>query len=111
MAGVFGGVLGSLIGVLGAAIGTLAARGRARRFAIGSLWAVAALGVALLAVGIAALVSSQPWVVWYSAALTGGLCLALGVAMMGVVRRRYAEAELRRMKAADAGRPLARQGR
>jgi hypothetical protein len=110
-AGVFGGVLGSLIGVLGATIGSLAARGRARRFAIGSLWTVAALGAVLLVVAVAALVSSQPWVVWYSAALTGGLCLVLGLATMGVVRRRYAEAELRKMKAADARRTLASQGR
>jgi hypothetical protein len=72
---------------------------------------VASAGAALLVVALVALVSSQPWVVWYSAAFTGGLCLVLGLAMVGVVRKRYAEAELRRMKAADAGRALARLGR
>ncbi len=108
-AGIFGGVFGSLMGVLGAAIGALAARGRGRRFAIVSLWTVAGLGAALLIIAIVALVSSQPWVVWYSSALTGGLSLILGLAMVKVVGRRYAEAELRRMQPADAGMPLASQ--
>jgi hypothetical protein len=108
-AGVFGGALGSLIGVLGASIGALAARGRARRFAIGSTWAVAGLGTVLLIVATFALASSQPRAVWYSAALIGGLCLILGITMVRLVRRRYAEAELRKMQAADAGRPLTSQ--
>lgn len=68
---------------------------------------VTCVGGALLIVAILALLSSQPRVVWYSAALTGGLCFILGLAMMRLVRRRYAEAELRKIHAADAGRPLA----
>jgi hypothetical protein len=102
-AGAVGGIGGSLLGVLGAGLGILMARGRGRVFVIGVLWGLRVVGSAGLVVGAVAVASSQPYAVWYPVTLSGGLCLALGLVLMPVARRRYAETELRRIRAIDLG--------
>jgi hypothetical protein len=87
--GVIGGVAGSMLGLTAAILGLFIARG----------------GLVVLTAGVWALVSSQPYAVWYPLLLVGGL----SVILFGGIRRRardaYTDAELRRMRAADLSRP------
>ena len=101
---VFGG-LGSLLGIAGGLVGVLASRGKARRLAMGLARGTLILGPLALAGGIAAAALGQPYEVWYPLALVGALCAGLGLYMPRLLRRRYEQAELRRMQSLDAGDP------
>jgi len=104
VAGLVFGVLGSLLGLAGGLMGLLASRGRARRLAMGLARGMLVLGPLALAGGIAAAALGQPYEVWYPLAISGALCAGLGLYMPRLLRRRYEQAELRRMQALDAGR-------
>ena len=98
-----GSVGGSLVGVWGAVLGTaggyLVPRGRGKGFVFGLLVAGAAVGAVALAYGVAALVAGQPYPVWYGPGLIGVILLGLSVPFVFVMRHRYREVELRRMRA------------
>jgi hypothetical protein len=101
-AGIAGGIAGSVLGVAGAAIGLLASWGRGRRYVLAAMVALIAVGAGLLVAGAVAATGSQPW------SVTGALVIP-GAVMVGVVggtfrnvRRTYAQAELRRIRALDA---------
>jgi ABC-type uncharacterized transport system permease subunit len=64
-------------------------------------WALVAVGVVLLAAGVSALVSGQPYAVWYGLGFPGLLVGGLVGGLMGVVRQRYREAEGRRIESRD----------
>ena len=96
---VVGGVGGSLLGLLGAAAGTLAPQGKGRSWILGSMTAAVGLGVVQLAAGIVALATGQPYGIWYPLLLTGVIFTVVVGALLPVVRRRYDEAEQRRMQA------------
>jgi hypothetical protein len=100
-AGLIGGIGGSLVGLLGALVGWLGGAGRARRFVLGALWAMTALGVVSLIAGFLALAREQPYAVYYPLLLAGVLCATLGLFLRGNLSKRYAARELRRMKALD----------
>ena len=96
-----GTAYGCLAGLMAGLVVWLVPRGRARRFILAgwfSLWAVA---VVLLAVGILALVTQQPWGVWYGLVLPG----VIGTLVVGgnslVILKRYRDVEGRRMDAKD----------
>ena len=99
--GLIGGIGGSVLGLMGALIGVLVQTGRARSFVLGSMILLAALGVAVVAGGIAALAFKQPYGVYYPLLLGGGLSAIIFGSLIPVARRRYAEIELRRITAAD----------
>ena len=101
-AGLVGGLAGSVIGCLGGLIGTLAGLGKARRIAIVGLKTMLAFGLVCLVLGVVALVRSQPYEVFYPLLLLGLVCATLPLFLIGTVRRRYEELELRRMRAQDA---------
>jgi hypothetical protein len=88
-AGLVGGILGGALGVLGSLIGVLASLGRARSFVLGALHVMAALGIASVVAGGAALVLEQPYAVWYPLVLTGAVCASVGLGLRGTVRKRY----------------------
>ena len=96
MLGFFGALLGTLMGVLGS-------RGKARGLVHGlfTLGLVACSALAL--VGVAALLSGQPYGIWYGLGFPGLLGIGILVALRPVLRRTYAEAEARRMQAQDLG--------
>lgn len=102
-----GSVGGTLCGVWGAALGLaggfLVPRGRGRGLVFGMLFGGAAVGVAGLAFGLAALVAGQRYAVWYAPLLIGVLLLGLSVPFVFVMRHRYREVELRKMNAAELG--------
>jgi hypothetical protein len=76
----------------------LAPRGKGRTWVLAGMGAYEFLGVALLTFGLAALVTGQPYAIWYWPTLTGGLFAVLFGVLTPTVRRRYAEAEQRRLE-------------
>ncbi len=100
----FGAIGGSACGILGGVVGTaagvLAPRGKGRPWVLGLLWFCVALGLACLAFGLVALASGQPVGIWSWPMYLGGLdAILFGAVGIPVVRRRYAEAEGRRLEA------------
>lgn len=100
-AGVIGGVVGAAMGCLGGVIGWLGSRGRARRFVLGALRTMPVVGVALVAGGVAAVLDSQPYGLYYPLFLLGLLCVAVPLMVFRSARKRYEDLELRKMAAAD----------
>jgi hypothetical protein len=101
--GIVGGIAGGAIGILGALIGVLVSRRQGRAFVLPAMTAAAITGVALILAGGVALVAGQPPLVVYLFVLPGTvLALAFGL-QVPRVRRLYADAELRRMRALDHG--------
>ncbi len=102
LAGIIGGVGGSLLGLWGALIGTLAGMGKARGFVLGSLRAAGFVGGLLAMAGIAAWYRDGASAVVYALLLLGGMLL-LTSTLGSSVRQRYEAMELRRMSSLDAG--------
>jgi len=92
-----GGGLGSLAGLLGAAAGSLAPQGKARGVVLGTFSALIALGVALASGGLSALLVGQPRHVWMPLLLIGGVLTLVLIPLRPIVKKRYAEAEARRL--------------
>jgi hypothetical protein len=101
-AGLVGGMIGSLLAILGAAIGALASAGRAKTFVLGTLRALALLGLVSLVAGVVAVVAGQPYAVFYPLLLIGAISTAVGFTLPRVFLKRYEQLELRRMQALDA---------
>ena len=99
--GVVGAALGSAIGLLGALVGVLVSRNRGRRFVLPAMTVATVLGGVLVAGSIAALAAGQPPGVVLLLLVPGAVLAAAFGASLPRVRRAYAEAELRRMRAMD----------
>ena len=98
--GAFGGAgLGVLGGLLGALTGTLAPKGVGRAFILTTHTTLLVVCVLCLGAGITALVIGQPYHVWYPLTLIGGIGTFVLGPLLFVVRKRYAEAEHRKMSA------------
>ena len=92
--GVFGGLWGTLLGVLGS-------KGTGKTAIWVSYWLLLAIGAVLLALGIAAVASGQPYGIWYGLLLPGVLLL-LVVGPLGLVfRKSQRMAEQRKMQAQE----------
>jgi hypothetical protein len=59
------------------------------------------ISAGLFIAGIVALMSGQPYAVWYGLGFPGLLCLIIFGVLQGVVSKRYEEAELRKTMAED----------
>ena len=94
-----GGGLGTLGGLWGALGGVLAPKGKGRAVVLGLGWLLFAVGVSQLAFGLYALAAGQPYGIWYGPCLTGVIIPVVVGSLIPVVRKRYAEAEDRRMQA------------
>ncbi|MGB6042796.1 MAG: hypothetical protein WBF93_06520 [Pirellulales bacterium] len=101
VAGWIGGGMGAVLGGLGAVIGILSGFGVARRIVLAVLGTLIGLGVILISAGLFAVVTSQPYAVFYPLLLVGVLMTAVPAGLLPVMRRRYEQFELRRMEAAD----------
>ncbi len=103
--GLAGGLIGGGVGVLGAtygcAVGVLAPRGKGRAFVMALHWAALALGAAFLVAGIGAVLSGQPYGVWYALLLPGVLLAVLMGTMTPIIKLRYRQAEHRRLTAEE----------
>ena len=96
---IVGGGGGSLCGLWGGLVGWLAPQGKGRAWLLGAGWVFFGLGVLSLAFGLYALAAGQPYGIWYPLCLTGVLFTVLLGCLMPVARKRYAEAEERRLQA------------
>ena len=97
--GFLGGGLGGLCGVWGAIAGTLAPKGKAKSFVLGMGLTLIAIGVILLGIGLYALFDGQPYGIWYPFTISGGIITLVCGGLFPVVRKRYTEAEARRLAA------------
>lgn len=94
-----GGLGGTLGGIWGALVGTLAPRGRAKRLVVGLGWLILTAGVACLGLGLYALISGQPYAIWYPPFLIGILIPSVVGGLLPVVYLRYRQADERRLQA------------
>ena len=67
-----------------------------------SLWSLLVFGLCSLVAGVVALVLRQPYMVYYPLLLLGIISTAVSTSCIRAFRKRYEEAELRRMSAIDA---------
>ncbi len=100
--GLVGGIGGGFLGLMGALVGILASRGEARSLVLAVLRGMLAVGIASLAALAVGWWSGQPSAVLFLFFLVGVICSAVPAGLLGTVRRKYEELELRRMKALDA---------
>jgi hypothetical protein len=97
-----GMLLGAIGGGLGGPLaGIFAPRGKYRKQVLGFYYSILLISAGLFIAGIAALISGQPYAVWYGLGFPGLLCLIIFSGLTGVVLRRYQEAELRKTMAND----------
>ena len=96
-----GGILGPLLGIMGAIVGTLSGMGRGRKVALGICWFTIVFGSVCLAVGLVAVAMSQPYVVYFPLLLIGFLSTVIMSSVLPSTRKRFENAELRRMEAMD----------
>ncbi|MDY6913533.1 MAG: hypothetical protein SVT52_03645 [Planctomycetota bacterium] len=101
--GAVGGTLGATVGLLGAMVGVLCSLGRGRAFVLALMKVMIAVGAAGLVIGVVAVIQSQPYAVYYPLLLCGVIAVAVFGGLLGVVRRRFEQLELRKMSAMDAG--------
>lgn len=98
--GAFGGagagVLGGLVGMAG---GLLVPHGKGRGFVLGTMATCAILGAISVLTGLVGLILGQPYHVYYPLLLLGGVLGGVMGGLLPVVRRRYMEAEQRRLDA------------
>ncbi len=99
--GLIGGIGGSVIGCFGALLGLLASKGKARSFVLTTMKIFIALGILLTIAGFAAVVSSQPYAVWYALLLPGVILTLVFSLTLPSIQRRYDELEIRRMTSVD----------
>ena len=103
---VFAWIPGVVLGAVGGGIGgplagIFAPKAKFRAQVLGFYYMVLAVSAVLLVAGIAALLSGQPYGVWYGLGFPGLLCLVLFSVLVKVVGKRYQEAELRKTMAED----------
>jgi hypothetical protein len=98
---IFGGGVGVLGGVYGTLVGILAPRGLARGFVMGLHWTYVVIGLALLGTGITALITGQPYGVWFGFLLPGAILSVLMLSFTPMIRLRYRQAEQRRLEAEE----------
>lgn len=96
-----GATYGCVAGLMGGLVGWLVPRGRAMNFILRAWFALWAVAVALLVLGIVALANGQPRGVWYGLLLPG----AIGTLVVGanslVLLSKYREVEERQLAAKD----------
>jgi len=96
-----GTVYGLAAGYMGAMVGFLVPKGRGRGFILKAWYTLWAVALALLAVGVAAIVAGQPWGVWFALLLPGVVGTLVIGANTFVILKSYHVVEQRRLAAKD----------
>ena len=103
--GAFGGAgFGVVGGIYGGLAGMLAQKGQARGAVLGFHIALLSLGAVTLCTGVVALILSQPYHVYYPLLLLGGITTGVMGGLLPAMRKRYGEAEHRRLEAEEIRR-------
>jgi len=97
--GIVGGGGGALVGLLGGLAGTFAPRGKGRTWIEGGFRLATAVGVLNLIFAVAALAMGQPGGIWQPALFVGLIIGGVSGGLLPTVRKRYDEAERRRLDA------------
>jgi hypothetical protein len=101
-AGLAGGLAGGILGCVGALVGLLSSRGKARGLVLSLARGTVGLGVVLVFAGAVSFLRGQPPGVWGPFLLIGFLAAAVMGGNLPAIRKRYEEAELRRIQSLDA---------
>ena len=96
-----GGGAGVLGGLLGACAGYYAPRGKGRAWIMPGFVLVIGLGLLSAAFGLIAAACDQPFAIWFFPVQIGSLLTLVFTGLCVVIRKRYAQAELRRAAAVD----------
>ncbi len=101
-----GGVGGSVFGGIGGGVcGPLAAAGKGRAFVVAFFWFAIVAGAALVITGVVAKIfMDQPTHVWLPLVGPGALIAALSGGLMPAMKKRYADAEQRKLAAEELRR-------
>jgi len=98
-----GTICGPAFGIFGAVFGTVAGifvpRGKLKRTVYAMTGLLVAVGIAGLVLGLFALASRQPYVVWYPLVLLGGIAAVTSCWAAPLVILRYRQADNRRLEA------------
>ena len=95
-----GTALGVTAGFVGALSGLFAPKGIGRSIVLGLLCVLISISVALLVAGIVAYIQGQPYGIWYGLGLAGVIGTLVLLPNYFVIRKRYTEAEMRKIDAA-----------
>ncbi len=102
---VYAWIPGTLLGVAGGIWGALAGvcvpRGKRRTLIMGMLYADLPISCLLLAAGVVALATGQPWGIWYGLGYPGLIGLILDIPFIWLFRRLYRVAELHKSMGQD----------
>ncbi|MGI5881237.1 MAG: hypothetical protein ACOX6L_11790 [Syntrophomonadaceae bacterium] len=98
---VFGG-MGGLLGAFGAFIAIVSPKGKFRKLVLATTIIIICIGAGLLITGIYALLSKQPYFVWYPFVLIGAIIILVLLPNYFFIKRRYTQIELKKMGLQDA---------
>lgn len=90
-----GTLLGVMGGMEGAFVGICASRGKCKKLVLSFHFGIMGACLVLMIAGVVALVTGQPYGVWYGIGFPGILVLVILGSLTPVVLKRYQEAELR----------------
>jgi len=111
VASVLGAVLGGmggLLGAFGAFAGIVSSKGKFRKLVLTTTIVFICIGTGLLITGIYALLSSQPYFVWYPFVLAGTIIIVVLLPNYFFIKRRYTQIELKKMGLQDAFKLLSK---
>ena len=98
------GVFGGVIGCFGGLLGCLAGFGKVRKFVLTTTKIFIVLGMLLTITGMVAILSGEPYLVWYVFLLPGIILTLVFSLNFPLIQRRYDDLEIRRMASMDAMR-------
>ena len=102
--GMIGGIAGTFIGACGGLIGFMSgycARKGLKKLFFGMIIFILTICLILFLVGITALILRQPYHVWYTFLLPGGLGGVIIATLLPLIKKRFTECELRQMQSQD----------
>jgi len=91
---IIGGGLSILFGLYGTFGGIFAPKGKFKRLILSAAIAFIAIGAIMLITGLFALISKQPYHVWYPFILTGGIILPILVPNYFILKKRFSKIEV-----------------
>lgn len=91
-----GGLGGPALGILA---GVLAPQGKARTLVYGVNCFLTLAGIVMLVLGLIALLTGQPYAIWYALLLPGVMGTCLFGSAFWIIGQRYRQAEMRQMQA------------